>query len=142
MKQDSFIFVMAIFGQLHFMYHVSPVLGAHSLYSEINLMSQACVLCPQYARLLSHSSSHHVLVVEVGRGAQHPGHLGTFSAEDCEVMARGGHGVAIPQNMPTNTVVWYSPWAMFYHHQHLQASQAQLYTCTAKDSCETSASPQ
>ena len=48
-------------------------------------MSQACVLCPHYAHLSQRS--HHVRGVVVGRGAQHHGHLGTFSTEDCEVMA-------------------------------------------------------
>ena len=81
------------------------MLGAHSLYSEINLLSQACDLYPHYARLLPHSYPHHVSVVEVGRGAQQPGHLGTFSTEDCEVMARGGHGAAVLLNKQTITLI-------------------------------------
>ena len=65
----------------------------------------ASILQIHYARLLPHSYPHHVLVVEVGRGAQQPGHLGTFSTEDCEVMARGGHGVAVPLNKQTTTLI-------------------------------------
>ena len=68
------------------------MLGAHQLYSEINLCPKpvfSILTMPKFTPLLL----AHVLVERVGRGAQQPGHLGTFSTEDCEVMARGGHGL-------------------------------------------------
>ena len=70
-------------------------LGAHALYSEIKHMSQACVFFTIPSFL-----SYPILVYPcfssaqvVGREAQYPSHLGTFSAEDCEVMALGENGL-------------------------------------------------